>query len=72
MTDYGTSPNAPRAGNIRECRMRAKILIALAKDAPELENQLLLRCQKMAAARHFKGAAQRRADRVAHKLSARH
>jgi hypothetical protein len=26
---------------IRECRMRAAILISIAKDAPELESQLL-------------------------------
>ena len=31
---------------IRECRMRAAILTELAKDAPELENQLLYVAKK--------------------------
>ena len=31
---------------IRECRMRAAILIELAKDAPELENQLVYVAEK--------------------------
>ena len=31
---------------IRECRMRAAILIAIANDAPELENQLLYVAEK--------------------------
>jgi len=31
---------------IRECRMRAAILTAIAKDAPELESQLLYVAQK--------------------------
>ncbi|MGB8749562.1 MAG: hypothetical protein WCD54_26890 [Pseudolabrys sp.] len=34
---------------IRECRMRALILTELAKDAPELEIQLLYVAKKMAA-----------------------
>jgi hypothetical protein len=43
----GPSFSQARSGTmqiIRECRMRAAILIAIAKDAPELENQLTLRC----------------------------
>jgi DnaJ-domain-containing protein 1 len=39
-------PSVSQTGNgtmqiIRECRMRAAILTAIAKEAPELENQLL-------------------------------
>jgi len=34
---------------IRECRMRARILTAIAKDDPEMKNQLLYVAQKWLA-----------------------
>jgi hypothetical protein len=44
---------------IRECRMRAAILTAIAKEAPELEDQLLYVAEKWLTLGHFKGATQR-------------
>ena len=56
---------------IRECRMRALILTELAKDAPELENQLLYVAKKMAAPGNFKGATQRRCGSTAFRFPAK-
>ena len=50
---------------IRECRMRATILIELAKDAPELEDQLLYVARKwltLAALREQLNAGADRGD----------
>ena len=55
---------------IRECRMRAAILTGIAKEAPELEDQLLyvaIKWLTLAALREQLNAG---ADRAAHKLPA--
>jgi hypothetical protein len=70
-------PSVSRAGShtmqiIRECRMRAAILTELAKDAPELENQLLYFAKKWLTLAVLREQLNAGADRAAHKLPARH
>ena len=55
---------------IRECRMRAAILIGLAKDAPELENQLVYVAQKWLTLAIIAEQLSSGADRARHKLFA--
>ena len=55
---------------IRECRMRAAILTGLAKDAPELENQLLYVAEKWLTLAIIAEQLSAGADRAAHKLFA--
>ena len=57
---------------IRECRMRAAILTGLAKDAPELEVQLLYLAKKWLALAIIREQLNADADRAAHKLAIRH
>ena len=57
---------------IRECRMRAAILTELAKDTPELENQLLYVAQKWLTLAILIEQLDAGADRAANKLSRRH
>ena len=57
---------------IRECRMRATILIELAKDAPELEDQLLYVAKKWLTLAILSEQLNAGANRAANKLSARH
>jgi hypothetical protein len=57
---------------IRECRMRAGILTGLAKDAPELEVQLLYVAKEYLALAVLREQLNADADRRAHKLPARH
>ena len=56
---------------IRECRMRAAILTGLAKDAPELENQLLYVAKEYLTLVILSEQLNVGADRAAHKLPAR-
>jgi hypothetical protein len=55
---------------IRECRMRAAILTAIAKDAPELENQLLYVAEKWLTLAALREQLNAGADRAANKLPA--
>jgi hypothetical protein len=55
---------------IRECRMRAAILTGLAKDAPELENQLLYVAEKWLTLAIIAEQLSSGADRALHKLFA--
>lgn len=55
---------------IRECRMRAAILIELAKDAPELENQLVYVAEKWLTLAIIAEQLSSGADRARHKLFA--
>ena len=55
---------------IRECRMRAAILTGLAKDAPELENQLLYVAEKWLTLAIIAEQLSSGADRARHKLFA--
>jgi len=55
---------------IRECRMRAAILTGLAKDAPELENQLLYVAEKWLTLASIAEQLSSGADRALHKLFA--
>jgi hypothetical protein len=55
---------------IRECRMRATILTGIAKDAPELENQLLYVAEEWLALAALREQLNIGADRAAHKLPA--
>jgi hypothetical protein len=57
---------------IRECRMRAAILTAMAKEAPELEDQLLYLARKWLTLAAIREQLNAGADRAAHKLPARH
>jgi hypothetical protein len=57
---------------IRECRMRAAILTAIAKEAPELEIQLLYVAEKWLTLAALREQLKAGADRTAHKLPARH
>jgi len=57
---------------IRECRMRATILTELAKDAPELEDQLLYVAKKWLTLAILSEQLNAGANRAANKLSARH
>jgi len=57
---------------IRECRMRATILIELAKDAPELEDQLLYVAKKWLTLAILSEQLNAGANLAANKLSARH
>jgi hypothetical protein len=57
---------------IRECRMRATILFELAKDAPELEDQLLYVAKKWLTLAILSEQLNAGANRAANKLSARH
>ena len=57
---------------IRECRIRAAILTELAKDASELESQLLYVAQKWLTLAILSEQLNAGADRVANKLSVRH
>jgi hypothetical protein len=52
--------------------MRATILIGLAKDAPELEDQLLYVAKKWLTLAILSEQLNAGADRAANKLSARH
>jgi hypothetical protein len=68
-------PSVSQAANstmqiIRECRMRAAILIAIAKDAPELENQLLYVAEKWLTLAALREQLNAGAGRAAHKLPA--
>jgi hypothetical protein len=56
---------------IRECRMRAAILTGLAKDAPELENQLLYVAKEYLTLVILSEQLNVGADRAAHKLPVR-
>jgi hypothetical protein len=56
---------------IRECRMRAAILTGLAKDAPELENQLLYVAKEYLTLVILSEQLNVGADRAAQKLPAR-
>jgi hypothetical protein len=51
---------------IRECRMRAAILTGIAKDAPELEDQLLYVAQKWLTLAILREQLNAGADRAAH------
>jgi hypothetical protein len=53
---------------IRECRMRAAILTAIAKEAPELEDQLLYVAEKWLTLAILREQLNASADRAAHKL----
>ena len=55
---------------IRECRMRAAILTGLAKDAPELENQLVYVAEKWLTLAIIAEQLSSGADRARHKLFA--
>jgi hypothetical protein len=57
---------------IRECRMRTAILTGLAKDAPELEVQLLYVAKEYLALAVLREQLNADADRRDHKLPARH
>jgi hypothetical protein len=57
---------------IRECRMRATILTELAKNAPELEDQLLYVAKKWLTLVILAEQLNAGADWAADKLSARH
>ena len=57
---------------IRECRMRAAILTELAKDAPELEDQLFYVAKKWLTLAILREQLNAGADRAANELSARH
>jgi hypothetical protein len=57
---------------IRECRMRATILFELAKDAPELEDQLLYVAKKWLTLAILSEQLNAGANLAANKLSARH
>ena len=57
---------------IRECRMRAAILTGIAKEAPELEDQLLYVARKWLTLAALREQLNADADRTDHKLSARH
>ena len=57
---------------IRECWIRAAILTELAKDASELESQLLYVAQKWLTLAILSEQLNAGADRVANKLSVRH
>ena len=48
---------------IRECRMRARILTAIAKDDPEMKNQLLYVAQKWLALAILREQLLAKADR---------
>jgi hypothetical protein len=49
---------------IRECRMRAAILTSIAKDAPELESQLLYLAQQWVTLATLREQLNARTDRV--------
>jgi hypothetical protein len=49
---------------IRECRMRAAILISIAKDAPELESQLLYLAQQWVTLATLREQLNARTDRA--------
>jgi hypothetical protein len=57
---------------IRECRMRAAILTAIAKEAPELEIQLLYVAEKWLTLAALREQLKAGADRAPHKLPALH
>jgi hypothetical protein len=52
---------------IRECRMRARILTAIAKDDPEMKNQLLYVAEKWLALAILREQLLANADRKADK-----
>ena len=56
---------------IPECRMRAAILTAIAKEAPELEDQLLYVARKWLTLAAIREQLNAGADRAAHKLPTR-
>jgi hypothetical protein len=75
--DDAGGPCVSQTGNgtmqiIRECRMRAAILTELAKDAPELEVQLLYVAKKWLTLAIIREQLNADADRAAHKLATRH
>jgi hypothetical protein len=53
---------------IRECRIRAAILTAIAKEAPELEDQLLYVAEKWLTLAILREQLNAGADRAAHRL----
>ena len=57
---------------IGECRMRAAILTGIAKDNPELENQLLFVAKEWLTLATIREQLNAAADQAAHKLPARH
>jgi hypothetical protein len=57
---------------IRECRMRALILTEIAKDAPELEVQLLYVAKKWLTLAILMEQLNAGADRAVHKSLTRH
>jgi hypothetical protein len=57
---------------IRECRMRAAILRGVAKNAPELEPQLLYVAEKWLMLAALREQLNADADRAADELPARH
>ena len=55
---------------IRECRIRAAILTSIAKDAPELEIQLLYVAKEWLTLADIREQLNADADRAGHKLPA--
>ena len=68
-------PSVSQAGSgtmqiIRECRMRAAILTGIAKEAPELKDQLFYVARKWLTLAALREQLNAGADRAAHKLPA--
>jgi hypothetical protein len=57
---------------IHECRMRATILIELAKEAPKLESQLLYVANKWLTLAVLREQLNASSDQATNKFSARH